>query len=119
MPAHLYWLGHDLARAIRFGMHEESSRIELQKCLLFAIHHLDCVKLAAPDSRLLLLRALGRCLNQSPLSTDEKKGFVGWIAQAKNDLGDAIAAQQFAFVPYPSPQDRAAIVAEAEKLRGR
>jgi hypothetical protein len=118
LPAQLYWLGHDLARAIRFGMHEDADRIELQKCLLFAIHHLDRVELAAPDSRQLLLAALRRSRNNAPFSVEEKNEFVGRIAQAKNDLGDAFALLQPGFVPYPSPQDRARIIAEAENLKG-
>lgn len=117
LAADLYWLGHDLARAIRFAMHEDSNRHELQKCLLFAIHHLECIGLPASECEQLLYRALNRCRDPTPFSASERAEVTGWIAQAKNDLGDAVALHQPGFVAYPTPQDRQRIDAEAERLR--
>lgn len=116
LPGHLYWLGHDLARGIRMVMHEDGNRIELEKCLLFGIYHLDQIELPAGEPRRLLLRALARCRNRTPLSDLERQELTGWIAQAKNDLGDAIVTHQPGFVGYPTAAQRAVILDEADRL---
>ncbi len=118
-PAHLYWLGHDLARAIRLAMHEDHNRVELEKCLLFGLNHLDQIELPAKDSRELLLRALARCRKPAPFTAEERSRFVGWIAQAKNDLGDGIAMHQPGFMGYPTALQRTTILEEAEKRTPR
>lgn len=114
LPAHLYWLGHDLARAIRLAMDVSPNWIELEKNLLFALYHLERIELPAPDSRRLILQALRRCRLKSPLLSDEQQQLVGWIAQAKNDLGDQIAAQQGDFAPYPTADQRQRYLADAQ-----
>jgi hypothetical protein len=117
LPAHVYWLGHDLARAIRFAMHEDDNRVELEKCLVFAIHHLERIELPADDCKQYVYRALNRCREPQPFTPEDRRVVAGWIAQAKNDLGDAIAVHQPGFIPYPSAQDRKRIDTFAGEYR--
>ena len=115
LAANLFWLGHDLARAIRLAMHEPQQTVELEKNLLGALHHLEQIQLPDENSRVLILRALNAVCNQADEATSFPAEIVGWIAQAKNDLGELIAETQAGFRPYPTTQERERWIAEAEQ----
>jgi hypothetical protein len=104
-PANLFWLGHDLARAIRFAMFEPHDRDELDKDLRQSIHHLDAVGVPAPEARRLLLSAIKTYRESVTLSEDGRKEFVNAIAKAKNELGSKIADLQAGFRAYPTIED--------------
>lgn len=101
-PADVFWLGHDLARAIRFAMFETSQRDELEKELRQALHHLDEIGLRAPDVRALLLKAIKTHRLGGNLSDRDRKEFVNDLAKVKNEVGNRIAGLQPGFRGYPS-----------------
>lgn len=115
LAANLFWLGHDLARAIRLAMHEPHQKVELQKNLFGALHHLEQIQLPDDNSRALILRALNAACDQGVRTSSYPAELVGWIAQAKNDLGDLIAETQPGFRPYPTIQEREEWIAEAKQ----
>jgi TIR domain len=104
-PANLFWLGHDLARAIRFAMYAIDDRNELDKNLRNSIHHLDQVGVVAVEARRLLLRALKTYRASTALTAEERENFIDDIATAKNELGGKIAELDSAFKPYPTIED--------------
>lgn len=97
-----FWLGHDLARAVRMAMFELERSDELEKELRQVLHHLDEVGIVAPDARRLLLRALQSILENAGMLADEQKELVSSIAQAKNEIGNRIAELQQGFKAYAS-----------------
>ena len=99
-PGNVFWLGHDLARAIRFAMFTPHDRDDLEKELRQAIHHLDEVGVVAPDARRLLLSAIKMQRNRKGLSEEERRELVNAIAQAKNEIGNRIADLQPGFRAY-------------------
>ncbi len=103
--ANVFWLGHDLARAIRFAMFERTKRDELEEMLRQALHHLDQIGLSAPDARELLLEAIKTHRRDADLSDADRREFVNTIAKAKNELGDKIARLQPGFRGYPAIDD--------------
>jgi hypothetical protein len=80
-PANMFWLGHDLARAIRLTMFETSNRDELDQELIQALHHLDQVGLGAPDARQLLLQAIKTHRHRPDLSEVERREFVNRVCR--------------------------------------
>src|SRR5262249_39903821 len=104
-PANVFWLGHDLARAIRFAMFERTKRDELEEMLRQALHHLDQIGLGAPDARELLLKAIKTHRHDADLSDADQREFVNTIAKAKNELGDRIARLQPGFRGYPTIEE--------------
>ena len=66
-------------------MFEPQDRDEFEKDLRQAIHHMDQIGVLAPDSRRLLLSALGRPANKA-LTDDERMEFINAIAQARNEF---------------------------------
>lgn len=107
-PANAFWLGHDLARAIRLAKFEPHNRSELDLNLRQALHHMEELGLLVPDARTLLVSALKTHRSGAALSEEEREQFVTAIAKAKNELGDRIAQSQPQFRGYPSieTQDR-------------
>src|SRR6185295_4110589 len=107
-PANAFWLGHDLARAIRLAKFEYHDRSELDLDLRQALHHMEELGLVAPDARALLLSALRTHRTGAVLSEEEREQFITSIARAKNALGDRFARLQPQFRGYPTieAQDR-------------
>ena len=101
-PANAFWLGHDLARAIRMAMFEQNNRSELDLNLRQALHHLEELGLVARDARSLLLSALKTHRSGAALSAEEQQQFITAIAKAKNEVGDSIAKAQPQFRGYPT-----------------
>jgi len=115
-PANLFWLGHDLARAIRFAMFEPGARDELEKGLRQALHHLAETGLSAPDARTVLVTAIRTHRSGEALSEEERRGFVSAIAKAKNELGNALEAAQPGFRAYPTIDDMRGLDEEFKKV---
>jgi hypothetical protein len=121
LPAQLYWLGHDSARAIRLAMFEPANRVELERILNGALFHLEQIKLPASVIRKQILRALHFQRTRTEWTELEQREFVGWIADAKKDLGNLLAIHQNrsipdggrAFVDSPSADDRTRYVEES------
>jgi hypothetical protein len=105
LPANVFWLGHDLARAIRFAMFETTKRDELERNLTQALHHLEQIGLAAPDARRFLLKAIKTHRRSGELSDVARKDLVNELAKAKNEVGDRIARLQPGFRGYPTLED--------------
>jgi hypothetical protein len=102
-PANIFWLGHDLARAIRLAKFEPQSwDDELGVYLRQAMHHLNQTGVQAPDARKLLLEAFRTHRRLAGLSEQEREKFVTDIARAKNEIGDQIGRLQAGFKGYPS-----------------
>jgi TIR domain len=101
-PGNVFWLGHDLTRAIRIGMFEPNNRDELDKNLRQALYHLDEIAVKVPDARQLLVAALKTHRNKQVLSVEERNELVNAIAKAKNEIGDTITSFQPAFRGYPT-----------------
>jgi hypothetical protein len=89
-PANVFWLAHDLARAIRFAMFDQKNRDELRKNLMWGLSHLGELGLSAPTARSFLLRALATVTIEADLSAESQQQLVEEIARAKNDLGTMI-----------------------------
>lgn len=113
-PANVFWLAHDIARAIRFAMFETQNRDELRKNLMFGLHHLGEVGLNAPAARSLLLRALGTVMSNKDLSGEQRQQLVNDIAKAKNELGLTIEGLQPKFKAYPTIEDEILFLKEAQ-----
>jgi hypothetical protein len=79
-PAHLYWLGHDLARSLRFIMYEHLNRVELERNLNGALFHLDRLQLVVPEYRSAILKALWALHEKFPWSEEDRRTITGWIA---------------------------------------
>jgi hypothetical protein len=101
-PANAFWLGHDLARAVRLAKFEQNNRTELDFNLRQALHHLEELKLLVPDARKLVLSALKTHRTGAPLSDKEREELITDIAKAKNEVGDRIAQLQPKFRGYPT-----------------
>jgi TIR domain len=112
-PANVFWLAHDLARAIRFAMFETENRDELRKNLMFSLNHLSEVGIHASDARSLLLRALGTVESGVNLSREQRQQLVKDIARAKNEMGSALERLQQQFKAYPSIDDEERFLKEA------
>src|SRR5262249_36401153 len=93
-PANLFWLGHDLARAIRFAMFDPSDSDELGKNLKQSLHHLDEVGITAPAARRLLVSAIKTNTERAEPSELQRRELVDAIAKAKNELGNTLADLQ-------------------------
>ncbi len=112
-----FWLGHDLARAIRFAMFKpEEHRDELERDLRQAIHHIDEIGVRAPDARGLLLRAIRATRESKALSEDERKEFIIAIAKAKNELGSKVEELQSNFKAYATIEAMDVLNRQLEKL---
>lgn len=104
-PANVFWLGHDLARAIRFAMFETTNRDELEENIRQALHHLAQIGLSAPDARNILLKAIKSYRLGADLSDADRKNLVNALAKAKNEIGDRIGRLQSGFRGYPSIEE--------------
>jgi hypothetical protein len=113
-PANVFWLAHDLARAIRFAMFETQNRDELRKNLMFGLNHLREVGLDAPAARSLLLRALGTVESGTNLLGEQRQQLVNDIARAKNELGLTIEGLQPKFKAHPTIEDEELFLKEAQ-----
>ncbi|MEA2821706.1 MAG: hypothetical protein QOJ86_3710 [Bradyrhizobium sp.] len=113
-PANIFWLGHDLARAIRLAKFEPNNWDQLGVNLRQALHHLNQAGVQAPGARKLLLNAIRTHRTLGGLSEHERETFVTALARAKNELGDRIAHQQIGFKGYPSIDEEDQLIKEAE-----
>ena len=110
-----FWLGHDLARAIRFAMFEPQHE-QLEFNLRQAIHHMDEIGLLAQDARKLLLNAIKEIRQKTDRSEDQHKDFITRIAKAKNEIGSALVELQPGFASYPSIPDINELNRQVDKL---
>jgi hypothetical protein len=115
-PANVFWLGHDLARAVRFAKFEPDNRNELDAGLRQALHQLDEIRLPAPNARKLLLSALKRYRSSTALSEREREEFVRAITIAKNDIGSRIAHLQPGFKGHATREAQNRLNQEVEGL---
>ena len=113
-PANIFWLGHDLARAIRLAKFEPNNWDELGADLRQALHHLDQTGMQAPAARKLLLNAIRTHRAQEGLSEQEREKFVTALARAKKELGDLIARQQPEFKAYLSIEEQDQLAKDTE-----
>lgn len=104
-PANLFWLGHDLARTIRFTMFKPSARDEIQKLLRQALYHLDEIGLDLPAARKILLNAFKEHSDSTNLSNERQEELGRAIADAKNDIGDRLGDLQPGFRGYPKLEE--------------
>ena len=114
-PANIFWLGHDLTRAIRLAMWEPSSRDEFDKNVRQALHHLDAIGLQVPHARNLLLAVLRLHRRTDPVSEEQRKQVINAIAKAKNEIGSSIESVQPAFRGYPTIPQSNQLDREVEK----
>ncbi len=114
-PANVFWLGHDLARAIRIAKFEPDNRAGLEDGLKQAIHHLNAIELHAPDARKLLLNVIKSYRDSAQLPEEQREKLVTAIAKAKNELGDLIARLQPGFAGYPTIGSEQALEQEIAK----
>lgn len=115
-PANVFWLGHDLARAIRFAKFEPNKPEELDQQLRQALHHLQEIGLPADEARRLLLAMLKRHKSRLPLSAEEREQFVTTLAKSKNELGSTIARLQPGFKGYPTIEAQNRLDRELDEL---
>ncbi len=101
-PGNLFWLGHDLTRAIRLIMFEPNARDELDKNLRQAIYHFDEIGLRVPLARHILLTALKTHRSGIALSEGQRNRIATSIAKAKNEIGYAIERLQPNFIGFPN-----------------
>ncbi|MBI3824047.1 MAG: hypothetical protein HY289_15370 [Planctomycetes bacterium] len=121
-PGDLFWLGHDLARAIRLAMFERNAvagsshhqRTELDRHLLQILFHLEQIEIDAPDARKLVVKALSA--NKQSLSDEEWKKLVAELATTKNELGNIVSESQPDFRAYASIQENERYLQEAQDL---
>lgn len=104
-PANLFWLGHDLARTIRFTMYQPSARDEIKKQLRQALHHLDEIGLDLPAARNILLNAFKAQGEGTNLSNEKQAELGKAIADAKNEIGDRLKDLQPDFRGYPTLEE--------------
>jgi hypothetical protein len=113
-PANVFWLAHDITRAIRFAMFESQNRDELKRTLIFGLNHLREVELNAPNARSLLLRALVTIESGADLSGDQRQHLIYDIRKAKEELGLIIQGLQPEFKGYPTIEDEERLLKEAK-----
>jgi hypothetical protein len=112
----VFWLGHDLARAIRIAKFEAGDGSDLVWHLTHALHHLGQIELSATNARRLLLGAVKASRNMANLSVEQRSELADMIRRAKNDLGGAIADSQQGFKGHPTIDDQDRLEQEIEAL---
>jgi hypothetical protein len=118
-PANVFWLAHDLTRAVHIASFEPHQTDQLAERIFQAIHHLDQTGLEAPDEWAKLAAAWASVKGNS-LSGPDANLLADKIAEIRNDvIAKLVALQQTrgAYAPYPSPELKDRVAKEAGLTR--
>ena len=118
-PANVFWLAHDLTRAIHMASFESHERSQVAERIVQAIHHLEETGLHATDERTNLVRAWALA-KSTPSSGPEGRRLADKVASVRNDIVAKIVAlqrPQGGFSPYPSSERKNRIAEEAGLAR--
>jgi hypothetical protein len=114
-PANVFWLAHDLTRAIHIASSEPHNSVQDAERILQALHHLEKTGLDAADERRKLVTAWALA-KSTALSDSSGKQLADKVADVRNDIVAKIVAlqnPQGGFFPYPSSEAKDRIAQEA------
>lgn len=118
-PANVFWLAHDLTRAIHIASFDPHQRVQITERIFQAVHHLEETGLPATDERRKLVTAWALA-KDTTLSDSGVKQLADKIADVRNDIVAKIVALQQSrdsYAPHPSPEAKDRIAEEAGLTR--